>query len=264
MPVLSEVVGDSVADIGCGSGVYGYLMRAAWQFTGSWYWERTVAPARLIGIDWSPGTVETLRRHNPYDEVYVAGADVLPIGDRAVDTALSVENLEHLLPGEVVPALTELSRVARRRVVISTPAPWLVVNVQFLTGEIAESERDPQPMPYAEYLNLVGNLHKSSVRPEQMEAVGFDCKRNRLGAPQVHNGSIIYTADPAYVQPDRLGSIAGVPWHGYPEDDGREDWRGMYVEALQASFVMSTPRLPPARHRISAVARAIRDEMLAR
>ena len=40
--------------------LYGYLMPAArsWQFTGSWYCEGKVAPARLIGIDWPPDTLD--------------------------------------------------------------------------------------------------------------------------------------------------------------------------------------------------------------
>lgn len=259
--VVAHVVGSSVADVGCGSGVTGYLLRSAWQFTGSWYQEGITTPTRLVGIDWSASTIDALGRFNPYDELLLAGAAGIPLPDAAVDTALSMENLEHLLPVEVPVALDELARIASRRVVISTPAPWAATNVGFLTTELAEAQADDEPMGHAEYLTLLGYLHKSSVTPEQMIRAGFECGFNRLGAPDVTQyGSIIYTADPAKVNTKNLGSVVGVAWDGYPEpDDG--DWGSRYIEAVRDSLTMATPRSAPPRRRVSAVAKALRSSI---
>src|SRR4051794_36711891 len=90
-PVLGHVIGRSVADIGCGSGLYGYLMRSAWHFTGAWSGEGIAAPDRLVGVDFSPVAISRVERHDIYDELLLAGAAVLPLDDSSVDTALSVE-----------------------------------------------------------------------------------------------------------------------------------------------------------------------------
>lgn len=182
---MLKVVGSSVADIGCGSGVLGYLLRSAWHFTESWERDGVSAPDRLVGVDWSPATIEALGRCNPLDELHLADSTGVPLPDNDVDTAISIENLEHLLPDDVAPALAELARIARKRIVLSTPSPWSVVNPGFLEVELAEAEADLAPMGYTEYVDLVGRLHKSSVTPEQMRAAGFESGVNRLGAPAV-------------------------------------------------------------------------------
>jgi len=181
---MLKVVGSSVADIGCGSGVLGYLLRSAWHFTESWERDGVSAPDRLVGVDWSPATIEALGRCNPLDELHLADSTGVPLPDNDVDTAISIENLEHLLPDDVAPALAELARIARKRIVLSTPSPWSVVNPGFLEVELAEAEADLAPMGYTEYVDLVGRLHKSSVTPEQMRAAGFESGVNRLGAPR--------------------------------------------------------------------------------
>lgn len=258
---VTKVVGGAVADIGCGAGVLGYLLRAAWEFTEAAERDGVLAPGRLIGVDWSPSTIAVLSRHSPYDELLQATSGTLPLPDKAVDTAISTENLEHLLPAEAVAALAEMARVSRRRIVISTPAPWEVVNVGFLTDEIRQAESDPHPMGYGEYLNLVGRLHKSSVAPEQMRAAGFTFASNRAGAPMVEFGSIIYTADPSEVDASKIGPVVGVDWDEYPTDDGRGDWRAAYLAALRASLAMSTPRKPPLGVRFSPAAKALREAL---
>ena len=72
--------------------------------------------------------IRRVERHSIYDELLLADSAALPLDDRSVDTSLSMENLEHLFPDEVPAAVAELVRIAKRRVVISTPAPWTVIN----------------------------------------------------------------------------------------------------------------------------------------
>ena len=143
-------------------------------FTASWQQERVTSCERLVGVHFSPVAIGRLERFMVYNDLPLAEASVLPLEDKSVDTALSMENLEHLFPNEVGPALAELARIARRRVVITTPSPSRVINGLWLAGEILEAEADPVLLPYAEFLVLAGCVHKSSLSPWQMRLVGFD------------------------------------------------------------------------------------------
>lgn len=236
IPVLNRVIGTSVCDVGCGSGMYGFLLDNAWVFTGSWNEERITKAERLIGIDFSSVAIQKLEKHNCYDERVLAGADGLPIESKSVDTALSTENLEHLFGGELLPALEELVRIAKRRVVISTPAPWKVINHAWLSQEIPDAISDPIPMSYEEYIVLGGCVHKSSIFPEDMLACGFELLRDERGLPKVTADSIIYWGDADNIETSNLSRIPAVGMLGYAPNDGRTDYRSDYVQLLQASL----------------------------
>ena len=257
--VVMQVVGSRVADIGCGSGVTGYLLRAAWHFTAACQVEGIDRPELLVGVDWSASTLAAVAEHDPYDELVVAAAAELPLADDVVDTAISMENLEHLLPADIPHALAELARISRRRIVISTPAPWFVVNDQFLETEAREATTDPVPMGYAEFMNLLGQLHKSTVTPRQMAAAGFHTSINRLGSPTLEAGSVIYVADSDAVDVGALGPVVGVAWSSYPEPDGTQDWRSRYLEAVQDVRRMGVSRREPLARRASVVLKALRE-----
>jgi SAM-dependent methyltransferase len=255
-PALSLVVGSSVADIGCGSGLYGYLLRCAWHFTASWQQEGVPACERLVGVDFSPVAIGRLERFGIYDDLRLAEASVLPLEDGSVDTALSMENLEHLFPNEVGPALAELARIARRRVVITTPSPSVVINRTWLAKEIAEAEVDLVPLNYEEFLVLAGCIHKSSVGPQQMKLVGFEVLGSP-GQPTQVADSFIYWGEPDRLGLDRLGDVAGMAIQGYPADDGRADWREEYLRFLRASQSVQVGYVPPPhRWSLSASSRA--------
>jgi SAM-dependent methyltransferase len=262
-PVLSHVTGTKVGDIGCGSGLYGYLMRVAWHFTGSWVHHRIAEPAWLVGVDFSPVAINRLKRFGIYDELLLADSSMLPIPDAGVDTALSMENLEHLFPKEVGPALRELARVARQRVVISTPAPWLAINHEWLREEIAEATNDPVPMDYEEFLVLAGCIHKSSVTPEQMQTLGFNVVSSR-GWPEPVHGSLIYWAEVADLRFDREVNVAGIALNGYPSDDGRTDWRQEYVAFLRASQAIEVGHIKRPARRSPRVVAAVAKKHLRR
>lgn len=54
------------------------------------------------------------------DDVVYALAHDLPFDDRSFDVVLSTGVVEHLLREDVVPALTEMARVARQQVIVTT------------------------------------------------------------------------------------------------------------------------------------------------
>jgi SAM-dependent methyltransferase len=230
--VYPHLQGESLADVGCGSGVFGYIFRAAGhvQYT--------------VGIDFSASAVELLRSRHVYDEVHLADSAGLPIADKSVDTALSMENVEHIYPRHVPGALAELVRIAKRQVIITTPAPWDAIHHAFLAEEIAAAAADPDLMGYDEFAMLAGYLHVGWIDPEQMRSAGFQFATNRMGAPRPNLGTMIYWGSPEQIDLTHLGLTHGIDRDGIPADDGRDDWRQSYLELVRATDALDTGRPP--------------------
>lgn len=95
----------SLLDAGCGNGLFLRALASA---------PRTFT--RLAGVDRSDAALRHLTT-----EKRIGSVDALPFGDQEFDAVTCMEVLEHL-PVDVYPrALAELSRVARRYVVVSVP-----------------------------------------------------------------------------------------------------------------------------------------------
>lgn len=244
-PAMARIRGESIADVGCGAGVYGYLIRNSWHFTGSWTEEKIPAARELVGIDFSQVAIDVVESHRVYHRAVLADSDRLPLGNSEVDCAVSMENLEHLYPREAIVALNELARIAKRRIVITTPAPWKVVNRRWLAEEICAAEADEEPLGYGEFQMLAGMVHKSTLFPDQMRRAGFQFEGPPGGPPAVVIDSIIYWADVSDLRLDRLDEVTGIAGSAIPKDDGRADWREEYVRILKASRAMAVPEQPP-------------------
>jgi SAM-dependent methyltransferase len=111
--VLALVRGTTALDVGC---CFGFLPLLA---------AERCPRLRVIGADIVPATAALASRvcgARGGDTRFVA-ADLLamPFADQAVDTVLAVHVLEHLPAPACAPALAELRRVARHRVVIAVP-----------------------------------------------------------------------------------------------------------------------------------------------
>ena len=110
---LSLVRGTAVLDVGC---CFGFLPLLA---------AERDPRLRVIGTDLVPATAALAGRisHARGGQARFAAADLLalPAGDQAVDTVLAVHVLEHLPARMTAPALAQLCRVARLRVVVAVP-----------------------------------------------------------------------------------------------------------------------------------------------
>jgi SAM-dependent methyltransferase len=102
--IISQVVGPSICDVGCGSGMLLRRIRAA-----------RPDIEELTGIDVQLGDAErdsTIR--------YFAGKiEALPFADRAFDTVTCTHVLEHVL--DFRQALAELRRITKQRLIIVVP-----------------------------------------------------------------------------------------------------------------------------------------------
>ena len=80
---------------------------------------------RVIGADLDPAAAalagRIAREQVSHARFAVADLLALPAGDEAVDTVLAVHVLEHVPAAATGPALAQLLRVARRRVVVAVP-----------------------------------------------------------------------------------------------------------------------------------------------
>jgi len=110
---LSLIRGTIVLDVGC---CFGFLpLLAAERYPG----------LRVIGADLVPAAAALASRicsaQGGRTSFLAADLLALPVADQAVDTVLAIHVMEHLPAGACRPALAQLRRVARRRVVIAVP-----------------------------------------------------------------------------------------------------------------------------------------------
>lgn len=102
--IIADMVGDSVCDVGCGTGVLLERIRLA-----------RGAELKLTGVDFVVDDAAAL------DGVrYVAArVEALPFEDGAFDTVICTHVIEHIL--DYRQAIAELRRIARRRLIIIVP-----------------------------------------------------------------------------------------------------------------------------------------------
>ena len=108
--VVEALPGDatSVLDVGCGGGIALHLLREA------------RPDVRAVGLEKSPKTAAAAR--SLFDvEVVEGSADALPFEDGAFDVVMANEVLEHLPWGVYDRTVSEICRVARHGVLITTP-----------------------------------------------------------------------------------------------------------------------------------------------
>jgi len=120
--ILPLVEGLSVLDVGCGGGLYGFLLRDLWSQTAAYQ----KFPDRkgfkyLVGLDIKKELVKSKIITEVYDEFVVSSAHKLPFIDNSFNTILCVEVIEHLIKSQAIKLLDEMDRVASKQIIISTP-----------------------------------------------------------------------------------------------------------------------------------------------
>ena len=102
--IIADVDGDSVCDVGCGTGVLLSLIRAA-----------KPDLKRLTGVDFVVEDASAI----PGVEYVAAKIEALPFKDREFDTVICTHVIEHVL--EYREAIAELRRITKKKLIIIVP-----------------------------------------------------------------------------------------------------------------------------------------------
>jgi SAM-dependent methyltransferase len=158
--IAGAIHGETVLDVGCGTGfLLDHLKRAR-------------PDLALTGVDFI--IEEGTRSRHPDIRFEQANIEKLPFADRSFDTVICTHVLEHIL--EFRQALTELRRVARRRLIIVVPQER-----EYRFTFNPHLHFFPYPHSFLRYVTPVPNDH-------ELESVGRDIfyAESRLEPRQLH------------------------------------------------------------------------------
>lgn len=184
--IMDEIAGTRVLDVGCGCGVYGYLLRNKWQDTPTGHVQfrdfasrdpKNDQPELLAGVDAQLGCVRRCANHRIYDFLALCRAEALPFPENYVDTIVCVEVLEHLEKPAALKAIRDFERIAARRIVVTVPKE----SVDPHTGQderafLKIDTSDPEVREWVE-----AETHRCSFTIDELRALGF-----RIGRPVRH------------------------------------------------------------------------------
>lgn len=131
--VLLEVPwieGKKVLDIGCGKGIWGYLLRA----------EKRGERAYVVGLDIHKPYLSFVSKYSVYDDLILASARSLPFRDRSFAIALAGEVIEHLPKRHGKIFFEEIERICVEKVILTTPnGPWGLGGSTAIKSEVHKS-----------------------------------------------------------------------------------------------------------------------------
>lgn len=135
--LIKELEGcDSVLDFGCGeNSMLRFISPPSW----------------TIGVDAWRTCVQTSKRRGIHDDYIMTDINKIELADKSVDAIILMEVLEHLTKDEAIALLDKLKRVARKKIILTTPNGYL-----------------PQENPENPF-----QLHKSGWKIDEMRQMGF-------------------------------------------------------------------------------------------
>jgi len=116
--LLPDLKKKTIVDMGCGRGVWGFLIRT----------QRDLTKSTFIGVDYNAFYLKFVNHHKIYDKT--VRADItkkLPFKDASVDFLICSEVIEHLTKKQGESLLKEIDRIMKpgSRAIVTTPNVWL-------------------------------------------------------------------------------------------------------------------------------------------
>lgn len=105
------VISGTIADLGCGKGVNGFLIRIS----------RYLQGAKIIGVEINEDYISFCNKYNIYDEIIKKSLPNLSFKTKSVELILCTEVIEHLNRKDGLKLLDEIDRVCKGRAIITTP-----------------------------------------------------------------------------------------------------------------------------------------------
>jgi len=102
--------GENIVDIGCGKGIYGFLLRTH---------EETAR--YMVGVDIERRHLLFCLKHKIYDDVILADATCLPFRKSSFQIVLACDVIEHIEKSKGKVFLKELERICNGRIILTTP-----------------------------------------------------------------------------------------------------------------------------------------------
>lgn len=116
-PRLNKILGEitidaeSICDLGCGRGIIGALIRIYRN------------PKKLVGVEIFKPYLDFCSKHSLYDELLCHDLNELPLPfkDNEFDIVTAIEVIEHLPKKNGELLILEMERIAKRKIIITTP-----------------------------------------------------------------------------------------------------------------------------------------------
>lgn len=109
--IPEDLTDKTIADLGCGKGIYGYLIRAI----------RNSSKARIIAVDSNQENIKFVRKFNIYDKALVSILPKLEIGEKSIDYVICSEVLEHLKKAQGSKLLDKIDQICNEMAIVTTP-----------------------------------------------------------------------------------------------------------------------------------------------
>lgn len=176
--VLDEIRGERILDVGCGAGIYGYLLRNKWQDTYPGrlqfndFSNRDTTndePKLLVGCDIHLENLRRCRYHNIYDVLVAANASKLPFPSNYADTIICIEVLEHLEKNNALIAIESFKKIATQKIVITVPRNAVDPRTNNDEREFLKINSDDEDVK--EWVEA--ERHKSNFTLKELKSLGF-------------------------------------------------------------------------------------------
>lgn len=106
-----DLSGKTIVDLGCGKGIYAYLIRAT----------KDSKKVKLIGLDRNERNIEFVNKFKVYNTAVVSKLPKMNLVPKSVDYILCSEVLEHLSKRDGLQLLNKIDQICKEMAIVTTP-----------------------------------------------------------------------------------------------------------------------------------------------